>query len=238
MSWCLSFPPLFTHPLGVVTSGSRKTWETGFSKAAVVMGGSSHKWPPEPAAEPPPFLLSWVGYLYSLDESSHGDGGMLWGLWKGAFCLAVSTFLLSSVTCFANSHLHVILLPLIGGESVDKPRREESDGCCLPSRAVANPHHAFVQIRSRCPFCGADATLGRKSGAGVGPQPFSWTISRGCPLAMGAEPLQRAFPDPSRTCEANEVPAGTWKLHDCLRGGPGASSQWLKRPLYMWEQTF
>lgn len=34
-------------------------------------------------------------------------------------------------------------------------------------------------------------------------------ISHGCLLPPGAEPLQRAFPDPSGTCEANEGPAGT-----------------------------
>lgn len=33
--------------------------------------------------------------------------------------------------------------------------------------------------------------------------------SHGCLLTVGAEPLQQAFPDSSRTCEANDVPAGT-----------------------------
>lgn len=51
------------------------------------------------------------------------------------------------------------------------------------------------------------------------------TASHGCLLTMGADPLCWAFTDPSRTCEANEVPAGTWKSQDCSRGilGPPLS---------------
>lgn len=102
-------------------------------------------------------------------------GMQAWG--KEAFHLAASTFRFASVTFLANSHPHVILLPLIWGKSIDIPGKEESDGCCLPGRAVANPHHAFVWIRNRCPFCGAGAPLCSRGGAGVSPQPFSWAPS-------------------------------------------------------------
>lgn len=97
---------------------------------------------------------------------------------------------------------------------MDKPRKEESVVCWLPGRAAAKPILCLCADQIKVPLL-----WGRKL---PWIQPFSWTPCAHHLTWPSAHHRSRstpwAFPDPPRTCEANEVPAGTWKSHDCSKG--------------------